>query len=461
MEFSQKKEEFNDEYRKRFIRLVVAQDNEVEEGIDDTRESVESLVAKNSGSEIKDESKISSGFSAIMAVWASSYLSTLIKFNSQTAGLVGEQQRVLIAEEYNNADFDRLIGATAENLEEDVRKTIPYRSFPTDGVTVGDRIKTVQGEALKTLRDILTVGIKEGKSAKQIASDLDNFLKPSDDKSWVGPFDWFRKRFGYKVNKVPAGKPAGSVYFNSIRIARTEINHTYRQSTVILHKDKPWVKGYIWNLSPSHPQRDICDDWAADSPYKDEREVLALGHPYCMCYITVDLFPPNELIEDTIEEWEDKIRNEKIENAYMFDKNGKLLYKAKGNENSVDFTSDEWSNARGNIVTHNHPIDIAFSEEDIQQALLCQLKEMRAVTKTKVHIARFPEKFWKDKTTRTRMLVYEKRDKLYDSYKENIVPVLEKIDPEGLKPSDYVKIDNAWKKISKDVGFEYIVKEKK
>lgn len=295
MEFTQKDEKSADEYRKRFVRLTVAQDNEVEDRIDEIREEVSRLVKNNSGNEIRDEGKISSGLAAILATFASLYLSTLVKFNTETANVVGEQQKEIIFSKYKSDGIRGEVSRDVGNLTELIRKTFPYRSFPTDGITVGDRIKSLEGGSLKTARDILSVGIKEGKSAKQIAEDLDNYLKPKDSKTWVGPFDWYRDRFGYKINKVPKDRPAGSLYFNSLRISRTEINYTYRQSTVLVHRNKKWVNGYIWNLSPSHPAHDICDDWAANSPYKDEKEILALGHPFCMCFITVDLVDESDL----------------------------------------------------------------------------------------------------------------------------------------------------------------------
>ena len=143
--------------------------------------------------------------------------------------------------------------------------------------------------------DIITVDLKAGKSAKEMASDLDNFLKPDPNKPWTGPFQWYREKFGYKVAKQPAGRAAGSLHFNAIRIARTEINHTYRMSTLKLHDGQQWVDGYDWNLSPAHPATDICDDWARGSPYRDQAEIEGLGHPHCMCFITVRLKAKNEL----------------------------------------------------------------------------------------------------------------------------------------------------------------------
>lgn len=306
MEYAQEDElQSVDEYREQFVNLVIAQDEDVEEIIDDVRGETESLVKKNSGAEVRHKEKIDAGFKPIMALWAGLYIPTLIKYNSLTGGIIGAQQKQIISNTYHNANFNALARKASANLGEDLKKSLIYRKFPSDGLTIGQRVKTIQGESVKTMRDILTVGIGQGKSAQQIASDLDNFIKPSTDKSWVGPFDWFRDRFGYKVKRVPAGKPAGSLYFNSLRIARTEINHTYRQSTLKFHDKEPWVKGYNWELSPAHPRHDICDDWASGGPYKKD-EIEGLGHPNCMCYISVDLVKASELGLDEVGGGEEK-----------------------------------------------------------------------------------------------------------------------------------------------------------
>jgi hypothetical protein len=282
--FSQSGEKINDPYREDFIDLVIREEREVVDLTDSTRDKVATAVQKYHN----DESRLISSINPIMAVWAVSFLYLLTKDNAEANSIISEREINLINDKYNSPPLTGLIQKTADNLSTKFPAYFATRKFP-DGIAIGQRIKSVAGSTKKTMIDIITVGMKEGKSAKVIAGDLDNFLKPSPSQIWTGPFQWYREKFGYKVKKVPAGRAAGSLHFNSIRIARTEINYTYRQELLNLHDKKPWVDGFDWKLSGAHPKTDICDDWAAGSPYKDKAEVEGLGHTHCMCYITVRL----------------------------------------------------------------------------------------------------------------------------------------------------------------------------
>ena len=77
--------------------------------------------------------------------------------------------------------------------------------------------------------------------------------------------------------------PGGSSYA-AMRLARTEINNAHHHTTLRLSKDKPWVSGWKWNLSHSHPRPDPCDALAAIEHSKDNPPDKP--HPMCLCYVT-------------------------------------------------------------------------------------------------------------------------------------------------------------------------------
>jgi hypothetical protein len=169
-----------------------------------------------------------------------------------------------------------------------------FRKFPIDKRTVGQRIKTLQGGALKTARNVIYKGIQEGESADQIAKSLIKYIRPEKIGDRLSPWSIYRDRFGRPKTFVPKEVPSGSVSYNAHRIARTEINETYRRTTIDLNKGKPWCNGFIWNLSGSHPKYDICNKLAENSPYKDDSDIPD-SHPNCLCHITIDLIKPEEI----------------------------------------------------------------------------------------------------------------------------------------------------------------------
>jgi hypothetical protein len=284
IQFSQKTESKTDRYRKDFIRLVIAQESEfqshLEEFYDDVRESV------IQGSTIKDESKINDELPAIVTAFTGAWLATMARFNSDAASIVSSREVDQIQQKYKNTQFTSMIRYSTEKFKNDTDKNFTKRTYPTDGAPIGERITTISKGSLKTVRNIIRVGIENGKSAKQVSEAIQNYVLKDDDKKWVSPYQYYRERFGYKTKRVPKGIPAGSLQHNTIRIARTEINNTWRYGVIKSHENMPWVKGYNWVLSPSHPDTDICDSWAEGGPYL-ARDVLGFGHPFCMCSIEV------------------------------------------------------------------------------------------------------------------------------------------------------------------------------
>lgn len=92
----------------------------------------------------------------------------------------------------------------------------------------------------------------------------------------------------------------GGVSYAAMRLARTEINNAFHATTIRASVDMPWVQGYKWNLSGSHPVTDVCNDMAEEDHagmgrgvYK-KRDVPGKPHPHCFCYITTELMDDSE-----------------------------------------------------------------------------------------------------------------------------------------------------------------------
>jgi len=82
----------------------------------------------------------------------------------------------------------------------------------------------------------------------------------------------------------------GGVSYAAMRLARTEINNAFHQTSIRYTREMPWVEGYEWHLSGSHPRTDICNDLAERNgglgrgTYQ-KNNVPSKPHPLCLCYI--------------------------------------------------------------------------------------------------------------------------------------------------------------------------------
>ena len=127
----------------------------------------------------------------------------------------------------------------------------------THGYTLSERIYANGRLSVKNAGRIVERGLVLQRSAREIA-------------------------FGVRAHFSPA-VPGGASYA-AMRLARTEINNAHHHTTLRLSKDKPWVSGWKWNLSSSHPRPDECNDLAAQLHTKDNPPDKP--HPMCLCYVT-------------------------------------------------------------------------------------------------------------------------------------------------------------------------------
>jgi hypothetical protein len=90
---------------------------------------------------------------------------------------------------------------------------------------------------------------------------------------------------------TPSVTGRGSIHYQALRLARTEINNTYRESMALNNLENPIALGVKWNLSKQHPRPDICDIYAQVDQYGRGPGVfpanaLPLDHPNGMCFFT-------------------------------------------------------------------------------------------------------------------------------------------------------------------------------
>lgn len=170
-----------------------------------------------------------------------------------------------------------------------------------DGQNLIYRYATMKSSAVKTVNNIIQVGLDKGYGASRIARDISSYVYPTErERLAFGPKEIYRQRFG--IDRKDINVRGGSVKFNAQRIARTETMRTYRGVPEELNRGKPWVRGYKWTLSSAHTiaDADVCDDWAKANDdglgagiYKSGN--LPNGHPNDLCQVITVLKTEKEL----------------------------------------------------------------------------------------------------------------------------------------------------------------------
>lgn len=138
-----------------------------------------------------------------------------------------------------------------------------------------------------------------------------------------------------------------------------------------------------------------------------------------------------------------------MEKAVILNPDGTTFHQKLGDEDMVRFDSNELRKFSGKTFAHNHPLDITLSENDIFLARNTNLAEIRAVGDRYVYSMKPGPDGWGDEQQYIRA---------YLSAKEQYMPELEKKYEAGIITYTEYKgklRDLIWKKVAKDVGYEY------
>lgn len=125
---------------------------------------------------------------------------------------------------------------------------------------------------------IVSIGTAQGKSAYEIAKDIEEYVQPGARKPSRTISSW---RYDRNGNKIRDTFYFGRVGYNAQRLARTMISHAYQQAFETVNKNDPFVEYYIWHTSNFHGR--VCDICRARDGQKFKKDELPLDHPNGMC----------------------------------------------------------------------------------------------------------------------------------------------------------------------------------
>lgn len=231
------------------------------------------------------------------------FATTLVAFNMLAARRSvhkdNENLKRIFTQHGANKEAMRFLDQQRDRVEGYVGETILAARRFDDLRSLSTRLKTVQDGSERVVRNIISLGIKDGKSSWVIAKEIEAYVIPNEKGLRVAPWTITRRELGKPVSYIPKGVPAGSVEYNAFRIARSEVAYTYQQAPYLAHKDKWYYNGTKWHLSRSHPKIDTCDDYAAH----DEgigvgvwRKPPKLPHPHCLCWTETLTVPTDEML---------------------------------------------------------------------------------------------------------------------------------------------------------------------
>lgn len=152
----------------------------------------------------------------------------------------------------------------------------PHTWVDPRGYRLSDRIWQTSIETRRKIDALLADGIRTGRSAFDMAAELEQFLQPNA---------------ALKRTNKPYGTNAST---HAMTLSRSEIAFAHSNATRAAAYANPFVDGWDWAVSASHPKQDICDELATididgnriKEPYPldgNEPVVVRDSHPNCIC----------------------------------------------------------------------------------------------------------------------------------------------------------------------------------
>lgn len=132
---------------------------------------------------------------------------------------------------------------------------------------------------------IVSIGTAQGKSAYEVAKDIEEYVQPGARKPSRTISSW---RYDRNGNKIRDTFYFGRVDYNAQRLARTMISHAYQQAFETVNRNDPFIEYYIWHTSNFHGR--VCDICRARDGQKFKKDELPLDHPNGMC--TFEAYSP-------------------------------------------------------------------------------------------------------------------------------------------------------------------------
>lgn len=256
------------------------------------------------GESLADTEELRNKLFKRIALWGGLFASGLVAYNVLAAKRAidrdNDDLKIAFRPFASNQKSYKFLDNERDRVAGFVGDTFLQRRFQGTNKSTEQRIKTIVAGSQRTVDNIIKLGVKDGTSSYEIAKQIEAYISPDyADGKRIAPWTLARRALGKPISYVPTGVPAGSVEYNAMRIAVSELAATYQQAPYLAHKDKWYYNGTKWVLSRSHPRADECDLNATHD------EGLGIGvwkkppklpHPWCLCHTQVMTVGTDEMI---------------------------------------------------------------------------------------------------------------------------------------------------------------------
>jgi len=197
------------------------------------------------------------------------------------------------------------------NSKKTVSKLI-QGNFYEDKTSLDARLWKISNKSIKDIDTLIKVNVLKGANARELSLQVEKYVNP-------------KKILKHTIDVVDDEKIYQNVSWQSTRLARTSITHSFNENTLSQAYSNPFNQGMKWELSSEHSKRmhgkrDVCDDYAEQNNYDLGTGIFPLdkvpvAHPCCLCHqfeISTDI---DQAIKE-LKEWSKGGSNSKLDKWY-------------------------------------------------------------------------------------------------------------------------------------------------
>jgi len=261
----------------------------------------------------------------------------------------------------NHDDFPKKFARYFSNNGEALKSFIERKK---GGLNLSQRVWNLSSDYKSGLEAALSVGIDNGTSAKQLSKKISFYLH--DFEKLRGSYT---ERFGKATNILDCE-------YRAARLARTEINMSYRTAEQQRWNQLDFVVGYEIKRSGRPFACSVCESLAGKYP-KDFK--FTGWHPSCRCYSIPILKTKDEFFDDSstsknevkevpknFKDWV-ALNNSRIEEAKQ---KGTLPYFLKDNSNFINTNVEKSSFDYNGLVSKHGSEQIAMIDQKYKDKII-------------------------------------------------------------------------------------------
>ena len=173
-----------------------------------------------------------------------------------------------------------------KDVKSNVIKSVINGEMYKDKHSLSNRIWKDLNKNKNSIEFIIQQGIKNKDHPLDIAKKLDKYVNPNKAKD----FNWSKVYPGSK-NKIE---------YNSLRLARTSINHAHHQSIIEMAKKNPLVTKVEWLSAGAHGR--TCEMCSNRDGKVYELSKVPQDHPNGMCDL-LEVMPDDDTMERLMDEF--------------------------------------------------------------------------------------------------------------------------------------------------------------